>query len=88
VVIAFRPCRVLSCLFAKNPYKPRAPSILVGSLTDGRLAAVMKPVGLFGPGVPCFRLQSIRAFPEGLEGLGAGIEDLELNKGKAFHAVV
>ena len=41
VVIAFRPCRVLPCLFAKTPYKPRAPSILVGSLTDGRLAAVM-----------------------------------------------
>ncbi len=27
-----------------------------------------------GPGVPCSRLQSIRAFPEGLEGLGARVE--------------
>ena len=33
----------------------------------------MKPVGR-KPGVPCFRLQSIRAFPEGLEGLGARVE--------------
>jgi len=29
------------------------------------------------PGVSCSRLQSIRAFPEGLEGLGAGIEDMD-----------
>src|SRR6185437_6243176 len=33
----------------------------------------MKPVGR-KPGVPCSRLQSIRAFPEGLEGLGARVE--------------
>jgi hypothetical protein len=29
------------------------------------------------PNVPCSRLQSIRAFPEGLEGLGAGIEVMD-----------
>src|ERR1043166_1539910 len=32
------------------------------------------------PGVPCFRLLSIRAFPEGLEGLGARIEDKGLTR--------
>lgn len=33
-------------------------------------------------GVPCSRLQSIRAFPEGLEGLGAEIEDHGTRKGQ------
>ena len=35
--------------FAKNPYKPRAPSILVGSLTDGAAGCSYEPVGLLGP---------------------------------------
>jgi hypothetical protein len=87
MVIGRRPYLILSCLFAKNPYKPR--SIDPGWELNGRSAdCTCEPVGLFEPGVPCFRLQSIRAFPEGLEGLGARIEDWELNKGKAFHAVV
>jgi hypothetical protein len=29
-----------------------------------------------GSDVPCSRLQSIRAFPEGLEGLGAGVSEV------------
>jgi hypothetical protein len=37
-----------------------------------------EPVGPEKPGVPCFRLLSVRAFPEGLEGLGARIEDYGL----------
>ena len=40
--------------------------------------------GLLGPAsrAPAFR--AFEPFPEGLEGLGAGIEDRNLNKGKAF----
>jgi len=44
----------------------------------------MIPAGLNRPGVPCSRLQSIRAFPEGLEGLAAGIEDIGTYKERPF----
>src|ERR1043166_1322520 len=40
------------------------------------------------PGVPGSRLLSVRAFPEGLEGLGARIEDLGRTQGKAIHAAL
>ena len=36
------------------------------------------------PDVPCFRLQSVRAFPEGLEGLGARVEDIGLKRERHF----
>jgi small subunit ribosomal protein S6 len=36
------------------------------------------------PGVPCSRLQSIRAFPEGLEGLGAGLDEHGSNRERHF----
>ena len=41
-------------------------------------------VGSLRSGVPCSRLQSIRAFPEGLEGLGAKIEDMGLKMERHF----
>ncbi len=36
------------------------------------------------PGVPCFRLLSIRAFPEGLEGLGARVTAMGLTRERHF----
>ena len=71
--------------FAKNPYNPRIP-LDPGRELNGRPPYPSVPAGPAWSGVPCSRLQSIRAFPEGLEGLGAG-EDGP-NRGKAFHAAL
>jgi hypothetical protein len=41
-----------------------------------------------GPASRASAFRAFEPFPEGLEGLGAGIEDRNLNKGKASHAIV
>jgi len=58
------------------PYNPSAPHAIPGWELNGWPAQAASRSGRQGavtPGIPCSRLQSIRAFPEGLEGLGAGI---------------
>jgi small subunit ribosomal protein S6 len=60
--------RCSACVSAESPYNPRIPSI--GRELNGRLLHYsQEAAGPDGPVVPCFRLQSDRAFPKGSKGL-------------------